>query len=277
MSTPKNTSTRSGLKIKLGCIQSALHDSPPPTAFVGLSSGLKIKLRCIQSALNGSPPSAAFAGLRRKASGCAAHPGDDRDPEIDMPRKSRARKVVKVATHPPIIPGVATPMRRNQHMHGITKPEHAALTAEATNAGIEYYDSDADDLLSAVKDTTKPEPFRNVTWGKHATDYNKDDELNAEPEFTHFVPDRFKLLPTGTVSDQKHKLVNITMLSKRTVQKIRRNTRVRFRVVVQAYVSEECRWILANLIAGKRNKGWKEFVEEVFEGKTLVSTLGSAL
>ncbi|EDU41107.1 hypothetical protein PtrCC142_010606 [Pyrenophora tritici-repentis] len=207
MSTPKNTSTRSGLKIKLGCIQSALHDSPPPTAFVGLSSGLKIKLRCIQSALNGSPPSAAFAGLRRKASGCAAHPGDDRDPEIDMPRKSRARKVVKVATHPPIIPGVATPMRRNQHMHGITKPEHAALTAEATNAGIEYYDSDADDLLSAVKDTTKPEPFRNVTWGKHATDYNEDDELNAEPEFTHFVPDRFKLLPTGTVSDQKHKLV----------------------------------------------------------------------
>ncbi|KAI1524217.1 hypothetical protein PtrSN002B_011259 [Pyrenophora tritici-repentis] len=59
------------------------------------------------------------------------------------------------------------------------------------------------------------------------------------------------------------------MLSKRTVQKIRRNTKVRFRVVVQAYVSEECRWILANLIAGKRNKGWKEFVEEVFEGKTL--------
>jgi len=51
-------------------------------------------------------------------------------------------------------------------------------------------------------------------------------------------------------------------LNKRTIQQIRRNTSVRFREVVQAYVVEERRWILANLTTGKPTRDRKTFVEE---------------
>lgn len=47
--------------------------------------------------------------------------------------------------------------------------------------------------------------------------------------------------------------------------------------MVQIYVEEKRRWILANLSAGKPTKGWKRFVaqfNEAFEGKTLVGTAG---
>ena len=64
----------------------------------------------------------------------------------------------------------------------------------------------------------------------------------------------------------------ISALNKRTVQQIRRNTNVRFRDIVHAYVQEERRWILANLTNGKPVMGWKEFVDmfnHAFQGKVL--------
>jgi len=186
-------------------------------------------------------------------------------------------------------------MKRNKRILDPRNPQHASIIATATKVGPEYYDSDAEDPAGDVKDTNKPYLFRNVEWGAYATDYSNDAEFVKEPEFTQFVPGRFELLPDGTVSDQKSKLIiklldksgrkrifanppprdwqnqeAITALNKRTVQQIRRNTNVRFREVVYAYVTEERRWILANLTAGRPTKGWKTFVEDFnkhFEGK----------
>ncbi|RMZ74486.1 hypothetical protein GMOD_00003533 [Pyrenophora seminiperda CCB06] len=261
-------------------------------------SGLKIKLRCIQSALHGSPPPADANNLKRKAGECVTHPEDDTDSEIDiMPRKSRAKEISKAASPTPIIQAIAPAMKRNQRMLDPTKPCHAALIAKATKAGAEYYDSDADELPGDDKDTTKRKLFCNVAWGAYTTDYSNDDEFKQSPS------SRSSFLGDHTVRDQKHKLVvklidkagkkrifanppprdwsaqeAISALNKRTVQQIRRNTSVRFREAVQAYVAEERRWILANLTSGKPTKGWKTFVEEfneAFEGKTLVGTAGA--
>lgn len=193
-------------------------------------------------------------------------------------------------------------MKRNARILDPAKPEHATLIANAPKAGSEYYDSDADDVAGDVKDTSKPHLFRNVVWGSHATDMTSSD-FPTEPEFTQFVPGRFELLPDGTVSDQKAKLIvkltdkngrkhiftnppprdwhnqeAITALNKRTVQQIRRNTNVRFREVVQAYVAEERKFILANLTAGKPTNGWKAFVDAFnaqFEGEVLQGVSGS--
>jgi hypothetical protein len=101
---------------------------------------------------------------------------------------------------------------------------------------------------------------------------------------TQFVPGRFELLPDGTISDQKAKLVlklldnagrkriftnppprdwtnqAISALNKRTVEQIRRNTCVRFHDVVHTYVQEERCWILANLTNGKPVVGRKEII-----------------
>lgn len=102
---------------------------------------------------------------------------------------------------------------------------------------------------------------------------------------TQFVPGRYELLPSGVAFDQKHKLLlrltdtsnrqriftnpppidwnsqlAITALNKRTVQQIRRNTRVRFREVVTPYITEERQWIKEHLEAGKPRDGWRKFV-----------------
>ncbi|KAF1831730.1 hypothetical protein BDW02DRAFT_467999, partial [Decorospora gaudefroyi] len=228
------------------------------------------------------------------------HPEDDTDSEVEiMPPRSRAKKTAAMRQRDVVAPA----MKRNQRILDPTKTEHAAMLAGASKAGAEYYDSEAEELPGGVKDTTRPDLFRNVAWGTFATDFSKDEEFVAEPAFTQFVPGRFELLPDGTVRDQKEKLVvklldkngkkrifanppprdwasqeAITALNKRTVQQIRRNTRVRFREVVQAYVAEERAWILANLEGGKPAKGWKKFVEEFnecFEGKVLVGTAGA--
>ncbi|CAO2655494.1 Nn.00g042970.m01.CDS01 [Neocucurbitaria sp. VM-36] len=194
-------------------------------------------------------------------------------------------------------------MKRNKRILNPNNPEHAKLIAGATKAGADYYDSDADDLPGNVKDTNKPHLFRNVTWGTQTTDYSSSADFSKESEFTQFVPGRFELQPDGTVADQKAKLIvkltdktgrkrifanppprdwhnqeAITALNKRTVQQIRRNTNVRFREVVQAYVPEERRWILANLTNGKPSKGWKVFVQEFnekFQGKVLHGVKGT--
>ncbi|KAH7347997.1 hypothetical protein BKA66DRAFT_554510 [Pyrenochaeta sp. MPI-SDFR-AT-0127] len=193
-------------------------------------------------------------------------------------------------------------MKRNKRILNPSNPEHAQLLGSATKIGSEYYDSDADDLPGDVKDTNKPHLFRNVRWGSYATDFDNAAEFAKEPEFTQFVPGRFELLPDGTVADQKAKLIikltdktgrkrifanppprdwnnqdAITALNKRTAQQIRRNTDVRFREVVHAYVPEERRWILANLTAGKPTKGWKSFVENFnqrFEGTSVQGVAG---
>ncbi|KAL1794453.1 hypothetical protein ACET3X_007874 [Alternaria dauci] len=243
----------------------------------------KLKLRCIQSALHPSPTPIAGAGHKRKFT---HHEDDDQPPPI-----------------PPSHPIAAPTMKRLKRIIDPEKAEHAALIAAATKAGTEYYDSDASDVAGDVKDTTKPELFRNVKWGAYATSYDNDADFQAQPDFTQFVPGRFELLADGTVRDQKHKLViklldkngrkrifanppprdwasqeAITALNKRTVQQIRRNTSVRFREVVQAYVQEERRWILANLTNGKPTKGWKAFVNgfnKAFAGKVLAGTAGA--
>jgi hypothetical protein len=266
-------------------------------------SGLKLKLRCIQSALHSSSPPLAGAGHKRKLSHLVTHHEDETDSEVDI--RPAKRRVKKNPLPPPTLPSttIATPpMKRTKRILDPKHAGHAALIARATKAGKEYYDSDAEDVAGDVKDTTKPELFRNVAWGAYATSYDNDDDFQAEPEFTQFVPGRFELLPDGTVRDQKHKLViklldkngkkrifanppprdwasqeAITALNKRTVQQIRRNTSVRFREVVQAYVPEERQWILANLTAGKPTMGWKAFVEafnKTFGGKVLAGTAG---
>lgn len=194
-------------------------------------------------------------------------------------------------------------MKRNKRILDPSNPFHAQLIGNATKAGPEYYDSDADDLPGKVKDTSKPGLFRNVKWGKYASDYSNDAAFAKEPEFTQFIPGRFELQPDGTLSDQKRKLIvrltdnsgrkrifanppprdwnnqeAITALNKRTVQQIRRNTNVRFREVVRAYVTEERCWILANLTAGRPTQGWKVFVEEFnerFEGKVVEGAQGT--
>jgi hypothetical protein len=69
----------------------------------------------------------------------------------------------------------------------------------------------------------------------------------------------------------------ISALNKRTVQQIRRNTCVRFRDVVHAYVQAERRWILANLVNGKPEVGWRDFVKQFnaqFEGKVVEGATG---
>ncbi|KAH6632929.1 hypothetical protein C7974DRAFT_310542, partial [Boeremia exigua] len=188
-------------------------------------------------------------------------------------------------------------MKRSERILDPKNPDHARLIAAATKAGPEYYDSDADDLPGKVKETSKPELFRNVKWGALATDYSDPAAFPTEPEFTQFVPGRYELLPTGVAADQKAKLLlrltdatgrariftnppprswtcqaALTALNKRTVQQIRRNTAVRFRDVVQPYVREEREWILAHLEGGRPVGGWKVFVagfNAAFEGKVL--------
>ncbi|KAI4908175.1 hypothetical protein J4E90_008799 [Alternaria incomplexa] len=271
----------------------------PPNAESG-RSGLKLKLRCIQSALHPSSPTPiAGAGHKRKIDQLVTQSEDDNDSEADiMPPKRRMKQTAQ-----PPLPISAPTMKRNKRILDPKRADHAALIATAAKAGNEYYDSDVGDVAGDVKDTTKPELFRNVTWGAYATDYADDDNFKANPEFTQFVPGRFELLADGTAFDQKHKLVvklldkngkkrifanppprnwasqeAITALNKRTVQQIRRNTSVRFREVVQAYVAEERKWILANLTAGKPTKGWKAFVEafnQTFGGKILAGTAGA--
>ncbi|KAG9184957.1 hypothetical protein G6011_11787 [Alternaria panax] len=262
-------------------ILAGLRYAPPPTS--ATRPGLKLKLRHIQSALRLSPPPVVGVGHKRKFT----HHED----EVDLP------------PNPPSALIAAPTMKRMERILDPNRADHAALIAAATKAGTEYYDSDSSDVAGDVKDTSKPKLFRNVTWGAYATFYDNDTDFQAQPDFTQFVPGRFELLPDGTVRDQKHKLVvklldkngkkrvfanppprdwasqeAITALNKRTVQQIRRNTSVRFREVVQAYLQEERTWILANLTNGKPTKGWKAFVDafnKAFAGKVLVGTAGA--
>ncbi|KAF2025792.1 hypothetical protein EK21DRAFT_32519, partial [Setomelanomma holmii] len=188
-------------------------------------------------------------------------------------------------------------MKRSDRMLNTKNPEHAQLVANATKVGSEYYDSDADDIPGDIKGIKKSHLFRNVAWGSYATDTTNNDDFPTLPEFTQFIPGRFELLPDGTVADQKAKLVikltdehgkkriftnppprdwnnqeALTALNKRTVQQIRRCTKVRFREPVEAYLDVERRWILANLKDGKPKDGWKAFVKafnDRFEGKVV--------
>ncbi|KAJ4371102.1 hypothetical protein N0V83_004318 [Neocucurbitaria cava] len=260
-------------------------------------SGLKLRLRCIQSALRGTPEAAgspgfnSIAGRKRTAAEVVPDDGDDTDSDIELfPTMPRGHKA-------PRRPTIANGMKRNARIVDVNNPEHTMLIAGAIKVGVDYYNSDAEDLPGDVKDTNKPHLFRNVNWGTRATDFSNDADFSNEPEFRQFVPGRFEILPDGTVADQKAKLIvkltdkngakriftnppprdwknqdAITALNKRAVQQIRRNTNVRFREVVQAYVPEERRWILANLTNGKPTKGWKTFVKEfneAFAGKVL--------
>jgi hypothetical protein len=237
-------------------------------------------------------------------------PEDDTDSEVDIMPPTKKAKKAKTALAPTEEEGVEEKkaglqlptMKRNARILDPTNPSHALLLASASKCGPEYYDSDADEAPGEPPSTTKPNLFRNVVWGDFATNYSNDADFSPSPSFSQFVPGRFEVLPDGTLRDQKEKLViklldkagrkriftnppprdwysqeTITALNKRTVQQIRRNTDVRFREVVRAYVGEERAWILANLANGKPVRGWKTFVEEfnsVFGGKVLAGVEG---
>lgn len=201
----------------------------------------------------------------------------------------------KVETTTPQLMLIQPAMKRKTRIVDPGSPTTAALIASASKGGAEIYDSDVEDLMEEVKGTNKPQLFRNVRWGPATTDYSDVATFPSHPEFTQFVPGRWERQPDGSLVDQKTKLIvkltdkkgnkrifanpppkdwgnqeAITALNKRTVQQIRRNTGVRFREVVTAYVQEERRWILANLNKGKPIHGWKRFVDDFnkkFAGK----------
>lgn len=191
-------------------------------------------------------------------------------------------------------------MKRSKRIVNPNDPDDAALIAEAIEegkkAGEEIYDSDAEEAKDELTNMRKPQLFRNVVWGNAAYDTDGDDfEMSR---FIQFVPGRWERMPDGTVEDQKRKLcINLidhkgvrrifknpppkdwsnqealTILNKRIVQQIRRNTNVRFRANVTPYTQDERGWILANLNKeGKPRKGWKRFVAEFndnFSGKNV--------
>jgi hypothetical protein len=183
-------------------------------------------------------------------------------------------------------------LKRTERMVDPSKPEHAALIVQATKAGADIYDSDVEDLAGDVKGTGKPGLYRNVKWGNAATSF---DNFEQTEPFVDFVPGRWERQPDGSVRDQKFKLLikfidlkgkqkifknpppkdwndqaALTALNKRSVQQWRRNTKYRFRKVVNQYTQEERQWILENLNAeGKPIVGWKSFVKsfnQKFEG-----------
>jgi hypothetical protein len=201
----------------------------------------------------------------------------------------------------PEISLVQPTMKRKDRIVDPSKPEDAALIAAATKAGAGIYDSDLEDLPNAeLKGVKKRELFRNVKWGSAATDFANND-FSKNLAFTQFVPGRWERQLDGTVVDQKHKLLvkltdhsgekrifanpppadwsnqeALTILNKRTVQQIRRNTETRFRKVVVPYVLEERRWIVANLQQGKPVGTWEAFVDafnERFEGVVVAGAL----
>jgi hypothetical protein len=188
-------------------------------------------------------------------------------------------------------------LKRTERMVDPNKPEDAALIAQATKAGSEIYDSDAEDLAGNVKDAGNPSLYRNVKWGIAATSFENFEQ--TEP-FVDFVPGRWERQPDGSVRDQKYKLLvkfvdlkgkqkifknpppkdwndqtALTALNKRSVQQWRRNTKYRFRKVVIQYMHEERVWILEHLnVDGKPTVGWKRFVKhfnEKFAGKIIDS------
>ena len=88
-------------------------------------------------------------------------------------------------------------MKRSERMLDPKNPEHATLIASAVKAGLEYYDSDAENQPGDIKGLKKSHLFRNVSWGAYATSTANDDEFPTRPEFTQFVPRRIKrLLPS---------------------------------------------------------------------------------
>ncbi|KAF2791941.1 hypothetical protein K505DRAFT_247767 [Melanomma pulvis-pyrius CBS 109.77] len=175
-------------------------------------------------------------------------------------------------------------MKRMKRIVDPSNPRDAGLIRQATKAGPEYYDSEADDLPGEVQSVKHPEWYRNVKWGPIASDYTHFQQ--SEPH-VQFVPGRWEHQPDGTVRDQKHKLLvkfvdnngkqkiftnpppkdwnhqeALTALNKRIAQQWRRSTNYRFRPVVCAYVREERVWISKNLNdEGKPTDGWKSFVD----------------
>ncbi|PVI04077.1 hypothetical protein DM02DRAFT_693839 [Periconia macrospinosa] len=190
---------------------------------------------------------------------------------------------------------MAPTMSRKERL--VSASADAALIATAIKASDDIYLSDVENP-EPIAGTTKPHLFKNVVWGPEATDINYAGSVFPQnPEFRQFVPGRWERQPDGTLLDQKSKLLikftdkngqkriftnpppkdwscqeAISALNKRCVQQIRRNTAVRFRQVVKAYIPEERQWILDNLKNGKPQNGWKAFVKDFntqFSGRTI--------
>lgn len=247
-------------------------------------------------------PLAGFAGVKKRA---PAHISKKRktDNKATMATATAAATATTaVAAATDNIKLIQPAMARKSRIVNPADPGDAALIAASTKASDDIYMSDtATD--ERTTDPNKPSLYKRVVWGPEATDVDyPGSEFPTDPAFTQFVPGRWERLPDGTLRDQKAKLVvkltdktgtkriflnppprdwddqeAITALNKRTVQQIRRNTAVRFRGVVKAYVDEERQWILNNLKDGKTPAGWKAFVKDFnaqFAGKTLAGVDG---
>ncbi|KAH7135780.1 hypothetical protein B0J11DRAFT_597005 [Dendryphion nanum] len=190
--------------------------------------------------------------------------------------------------------------KRSERIVNDEDPVDAALIAQAiadgNMAGEDIYDTD-NDMPGNAPLVSKPELYRNVCWGSTALRMEGPDS-DFEPGFVQFVPGRWERMPDGTIRDQKKKLVVkltdlsgqrrifknpppkdwknqevITLMNKRAVQQIRRNTDIRFREVVTPYAQAERQWILDHLDNNvKPVDGWPAFVDgfnKAFKGKII--------
>ncbi|CAI6326384.1 unnamed protein product [Periconia digitata] len=228
--------------------------------------------------------SAPAAGKKRKRTATVD--------EAPAPKKKKPATTTTTTTTPTTITQPA--LNRKGRIVDTNNASDAVLIAASLKASDDIYMSDDEPATT----TDESSLYKNVVWGPEATNINyPGSTFPKSPQFSQFVPGRWERMPDSTLSDQKSKLVvkltdkngrkrifknpppkdwnnqdAITALNKRTVQQIRRNTEVRFREVVKAYIPEERRWILNNLSAGKPQKGWKTFVKDFntqFEGQTI--------
>jgi hypothetical protein len=198
---------------------------------------------------------------------------------------------------------VTREMKRKDRIVNPEDPNDAALIAKSTKASKDIYDSDAELEEGEIgRNILHKDLFLNVRWGPYA--YEKDDEEFVQTlEDDTLIPGRWERLPDGTLRDQKAKLVvkvidehgnkkifrneppkdwnnqtAISILNKRILQQVRRNTNVRRRDLVVPYERFEREWISKNLTKeAKPRKGWTQFVREFnreFKGKEFPNVEG---
>jgi hypothetical protein len=181
-----------------------------------VGTGLKLKLRLVKSSLAeyNAREAANAAGGKRSISGVGTLPGQPRGKRVRQQGKLRLKLKPKVpreeeengavhgrsaeeirdaelllffarraVVHKSAQLSLVTPgLKRNDRMVDAGNDRDAALVAAASKVGDEYYDSDASDLPGDVKESSRPDLFRNVKWGSYATDFSNDAEFPREPK-----------------------------------------------------------------------------------------------
>lgn len=183
-----------------------------------VGTGLKLKLRLVKSSLAeyNAGEAANAAGGKRSISGVGTLPGQPREKRVRQQAKLRLKLKLKLkvpreeeengavhgrsaeeirdaelllffarraVVHKSAQLSLVTPgLKRNDRMVDAGNDGDAALVAAASKVGDEYYDSDASDLPGDVKESSRPDLFRNVKWGSYATDFSNDAEFPREPK-----------------------------------------------------------------------------------------------